>query len=193
MRRNTFIIIGLIFILLSLSACNNQNEKSQDSFLLELKGMTQKEVNKILGSSSGALLGAHGEVYLLENKTKVTIYYDNSEKVQHLSASDNEEEIAMKDALTCIKDATQEEVHKTLGAPSNALHGERGDVYILENKTKITIYYNNDGMVKKILVTNKEDEVTFTSAYRDKTTPASWCQWHQPVIRNKQKGLSGNR
>lgn len=97
MKRKSIIVLCLIFVFLSLSACNVEDEKDKESFFMDFKGISQ------------------------------------------------------------------EEVYKMIGKPSNALHGARGDVYILENGTKITIYYDADGMINEVLITNKDDIKTFTT------------------------------
>lgn len=149
-----FLFIMLIFILTTLSAC------------AEKPIVKASELHKILGKPSGNLFGSHSDIYLLENKTTISIDYDEKSTVKKVVINNNNSsnDIETSDFLMCIKEKSQKEVQKILGEPSGALFGAYGDVYLLENKTKITIYYDfNNKKVKNILIENESNEKTYST------------------------------
>ena len=60
----------------------------------------------------------------------------------------------MDKEISCIGKIHQKELHEILGEPSGALFGSYGDVYLMGNGGKISIYYHNDGLLKEIVIKN---------------------------------------
>lgn len=59
-----------------------------------------------------------------------------------------------------IDTATEDEVHKILDEPTATLSGFWGDIYVLENGTKIIIYYDRIGKVEYIKIFDKDGNET---------------------------------
>lgn len=54
----------------------------------------------------------------------------------------------------------QKFIHEIFGKPKMALFGMYGDVYLDENESKITIYYNIDSFVKKIQIEDSKGKLS---------------------------------
>ncbi len=56
--------------------------------------------------------------------------------------------------ISCVWKVYQKQLHEIFGEPSGALFGVYGDVYLMENGGKITMYYHNNSLLKEIVIEN---------------------------------------
>lgn len=66
------------------------------------------------------------------------------------------------DSLSITKGILSDTVHQILGEPIETLSGFWGDVYVLDNGTKVTIYYDGNGRIEYIKVIDKDGVETYT-------------------------------
>ena len=72
----------------------------------------------------------------------------------------------MNKEISCVLKISQKELYEILGEPSGSLFGSYGDVYLMENGGRITVYYDNDSLLKEIVIKNylinTEEEIKIT-------------------------------
>lgn len=56
----------------------------------------------------------------------------------------------------------QDDIHKVFGEPIGRLSGFSGDMYTLDNGTTITVYYDENGKVKYVLMKDKSGAEVLT-------------------------------
>jgi hypothetical protein len=59
-----------------------------------------------------------------------------------------------------VKGTHQDEIHRIFGEPSGTLSGFWGDIYKLDNGTQIIMYYDENGVVEQLTVTDEEGTKT---------------------------------
>jgi len=96
-----------------------------------------------------------------EEAYKVLECYEKQMLISSSDTNEIESEQTMNIILDDIRTMSQDKIHRILGEPSGALFGTRGDVYLIQNETKVNIYYSNDGVVKSLVIINKDDEITY--------------------------------
>lgn len=84
LRKNSIIIAIIVYIIL-LYGCNKTNEQLDITDFENLKlGMSVEEIKKKYGEPDEMLSGFYGNMYLLENDTRVILYFDQDSKLVRL-------------------------------------------------------------------------------------------------------------
>ena len=99
MKRTCLIALILILMMIGMAGCKKVEKKndSVENFSKLIRGTHQDEIHRIFGDPSGMLSGFWGDVYRLDNGTKIIIYYDENGEVEHIKVTD-------KDGLDTLND-----------------------------------------------------------------------------------------
>lgn len=94
MKKNYFLVLCMVIVMccIFISGCKKNTESSNSALNLadSIKGTYQDEVHKTLGKPLSTLSGFWGDVYTLDNDTKIVVYYDKTGKVEKITVSDKE-------------------------------------------------------------------------------------------------------